>query len=586
LLYNQATHFAFLNFDDDMYVTQNPHVIAGLTWSTFTWAMSSTYGNWHPVTWLSHALDCQMFALNPTGHHFTNIILHAINVVLLFLLLLRGTRRMGASLLIASLFAVHPLNVESVAWIAERKNVLSTMFFFLTIGAYGWYSLRARWWRYLVVCLFFILGLASKSMLVTLPFVLLLLDYWPLGRMRGPSAPSLLKSSRTSFGKLLLEKLPLMAVALAASVLTVLTQQEGGAVASLQRFPLNVRLENAIYVYAAYVWKFFWPVRLAPLYPHPGASLAAWKITLAAVFLAAVSLLVFQFRSHSYLVAGWLFFLGTLVPVIGLVQVGSQAMADRYAYLPCLGIFIMAAMGASDLADFKKSGLAVRVAVSACILLALSAVSYRQIGYWNNSVTLWSHALSVTDNNGGAEDGLGAALVQQGLADEAYPHFQRAAAIFPDDAVSRAYIGAYLQLHNRLREAIQEDEISVQLPATPLLHAFVYANLGAAYGQLGNQIGAKENFDHAVRLDPNLPNAWRGLGDLALEQGKFDEAIQDFSQAVVLQPAGETYLHLGRALAAANRQPEALAAYRQALKLSPDLAKADQIANAPSQKLR
>jgi len=586
LLYNQATHFSFLNFDDDTYVTENLHVRAGLTSSTIAWAMTSTYGNWHPLTWLSHALDCQLFRLNPSGHHFTNIILHAVNVVLLFLLLFRGTRRIGVSLLAAALFALHPLNVESVAWISERKNVLSTMFFLLTIGAYGWYSLKPGWRRYVVVAVFFACGIASKSMLVTLPFVLLVLDYWPLGRIRGLTAPSALNSSRASFGTLVLEKLPLLTLSIAASVVAVVAQGHGGAVATVQRFPLQGRLENAIYSYAAYVWKTFWPARLAPLYPHPGNSLAGWKVTLAAVFLIAVSGLVFKLRTRSYLLAGWLFFLGTLVPVIGFVQVGSQAMADRYAYLPCLGIIVMAVMGASDLADSKKLGRPLRVAIAACILVAISAVSSRQIGYWKDSLTLWSHALAVTENNFLAEDGVGGALIQEGRAEEAYPHFQHAAGIVPDDPISHAAIGAYLQQHLRFAEAIQQYQIVVHLACTPGLRALEYANLGSAYRRLGNLVQAKESFDQALQLDSSVPNTWMGMGDMALEQGKPDEAIQDFSQAVQLQPTAEGYLHLGRALRQDNRPSNALAAYRQALKLSPHLSEAQRAADALSLELR
>lgn len=585
LLYNQATHFSFLNFDDDTYVTANAHVRAGLTARTLAWAMTSNYGNWHPLTWVSHALDCQLFRLNPTGHHFTSIVLHAVNVVLLFLLLLRGTRRIGVSLIVAALFAVHPLNVESVAWISERKNVLSTMFFFLTIGAYGWYSLKPNWRRYFLVAMLFACGLASKSMLVTLPFVLLVLDYWPLGRIRGLNVPSVLNPVRASFGKLFLEKLPLLALSIAASVVAVVSQRHGGAVATVERFPLPARLENAIYSYAAYVWKAFWPARLAPLYPHPGNSLAGWKVALAGLFLLAVSALVFKLRARSYLVAGWLFFLGTLVPVIGLVQVGSQAMADRYAYIPCLGIFVMVVMGASDIADWKKLSMPPRAAIAGCVLLALSAVTYRQIGYWKDSLTLWSHALAVTENNFLAEDGLGGALIEQGRAEEAYPHFQHAAMIVPDDPISHAAIGTYLHQHGRLAEAIQQYQIVVQLACTPGLCALEYANMGSAYRQLGNYAQAKASFDQALQWDSSLPNTWMGMGDLALDEGKPDVATQDFSHAIELQPSAEGYLRLGRALKEDNQPANALAAYQQALKLSPQLAEAQQAADALSSRL-
>jgi protein O-mannosyl-transferase len=582
VLYNQATHFSFLNLDDDIYVTANAHVIQGVSWNTFTWAMTSLDGNWHPLTWFSHALDCQLFRLNPTGHHFSNILLHAANVVLLFLLLLRGTKRIGVSFVVAAIFAVHPLNVESVAWISERKNVLSTMFFFLTIAAYGWYSRKPNWKRYLVVALAFACGLASKSMLVTLPFVLLLLDYWPLGRIRGLNTESTFESAHAPLGKLVLEKLPLLLLSIADSVITVIAQRQSGAVGSVARFPLDARLANAIYCYAEYIWKSFWPTRLAPLYPHPGNSLASWKVALAAVFLIAVSALVWKFRSRSYLPAGWLFFLGTLVPVIGLVQVGNQAMADRYTYIPCLGIFVMTVLGAADLADRAKIPRSLQAALCACILLALSALSYRQIGYWKDSLTLWSHTLAVTENNFAAEDGMGGALLASGDTDDAYLHFQRAAAIYPDDPMSHANIGAYLQQHGHLPEAIDQYETVVRLTDSPHLSAVVEANLGSAYLQSADYAKAQASFSRAMQFDPGVPTIWMGMGKLALARGALDDAIQDFSRAVELQPSAQGYLSLGRALAQANRRPEALAAYQQALQLDPDSAEAQRAVDSLS----
>jgi tetratricopeptide (TPR) repeat protein len=477
---------------------------------------------------------------------------------------------------------VHPLNVESVAWISERKNVLSTMFFFLTIGAYGWYSLKPNWKRYLVVVLSFVCGLASKSMLVTLPFVLLLLDYWPLSRIRGSSTPSAFTPARAPLGKLVLEKLPLLLLSIATSVVTVIAQRQSGAVGSVARFPLKARLENAIYCYAEYVWKAFWPTRLAPLYPHPGNSLEGWKVALAAVFLIAVSALVWKLRSRSYLLAGWVFFLGTLVPVIGLVQVGNQAMADRYAYIPCLGIFVMTVLGAADLADRGKIPRSLQGALCACIVLALSAVSYRQIGSWKDSLTLWSHTLAVTENNFAAEDGMGGALVQSGRTDDAYLHFQRAAAIYPAEPMSHANIGAYLQQHGHLLEAIQQYETVVRLTDSPHLSAVVYANLGSAYLQSGDYTKAQDSFARALLLDPDVPTIWMGMGNLALDHGEVDDAIRDFSRALELQPSLEEYLSLGRALAQANRRPEALAAYQQALKLAPDSADAQRAVDSLS----
>ncbi|MGH9552043.1 MAG: hypothetical protein ACRD3W_21835, partial [Terriglobales bacterium] len=324
-LYNPVNRHPFVNYDDDRYVTENPHVHNGLAGDTIAWAFRATeQGNWHPLTWLSHALDYQLFHQNPAGHHFTSVLIHAANAVLLFLFLMYATRRLGPSLFVASLFAIHPINVESVAWVAERKNVLCTFFFFATLIAYGWYARKPEWRRYLAFTGLFALGLMSKPMVITLPFVLLLLDYWPLGRIRG-APPSSLPQSRLS--KLIVEKLPLLGFSAASAVITMHAQRAGGAVRSTAQFSLGVRLENAVVAYAMYLWKMIWPSHLAPIYPHPGDSLALWQVGTSALVLLAVTGAVLKFRGRRYLLTGWLWFLGTLVPVIGLVQVGDQAMA-------------------------------------------------------------------------------------------------------------------------------------------------------------------------------------------------------------------------------------------------------------------
>ena len=430
-LYGRAISYPFIeHYDDEIYVTANPHVQAGLTWQTVTWALTSTdYANWHPLTWLSHALDCELYGLNPGGHHFTNVFLHALNVGLLFLLLARSTGAKGRSLLLAALFAVHPFNVESVAWIAERKNVLSMFFFLLTLGAFGWYALKPAVKRYLVVALLFALALAAKPMVITLPCVLLLLDYWPLRRIAGwgqsqirragdhPESPAKYSSPGTawsvpqaSFSWLVLEKLPLLAMSAANGAVTIFAQRSYGSMRLV--LPLGVRLENAVYAYAMYVAKAFWPAQLAVFYPHPGDTLAAWQIGLAALFLVAVSALVWRERtSRPYLMTGWLWYLGTLVPVIGLIQVGEQAMADRYAYLPLIGIFLMAVWGAADLADRRQLSFPTRAKTAAIVLAVLAAFTWEQVTYWRSSSDLWSRALQVTKNNFTAEMNLAAALM-------------------------------------------------------------------------------------------------------------------------------------------------------------------------------
>lgn len=578
-LYNPVNRHPFVNYDDDRYITENPHVHNGLTWRTITWAFTATeQGNWHPLTWLSHALDYQLFHQNPAGHHFTSLLIHAANAVLLFLFLMYATRRLGPSLFVAALFALHPINVESVAWVAERKNVLCTFFFFATLIAYCWYARQPDWRRYLVFAGLFLLGLMSKPMVITLPFVLLLLDYWPLGRIRGGHADA----TAAPLSKLVVEKLPLIALSAASAVITMQAQRAGGAMRSTAQFSLAVRLENAVMAYAMYLWKMIWPSHLSPIYPHPGDSLAGWQVGTSALVLLAVTAVALKFRARRYLLTGWLWFLGTLVPVIGLVQVGDQAMADRYAYIPLVGIFIMIAWGIADLADSKQIGLVVRVIPAACVLLALSFATNRQLGYWSSNYDLWTHAVAVTGRNFIAQDNLGGALLWLGKTDEAYLHFQAAAEINPLDPMSRSNLGAYLQEHGHMAEAIEKYNRVITLTSDPGLLAATYANLGAAYRKLGEDEKARTSYDQALQLNPNQYNAYLGLGELLEKQSRLDDAISNYSKAVELRPTDTGFLLLGRALERTGRRSEALAAYQAALRLSPEMPEAQHAVDALS----
>jgi Flp pilus assembly protein TadD len=570
-LYNPVNRHPFVNYDDDRYVIDNPHVHNGLGWDTIAWAFTSTeQANWHPLTWLSHALDYRFFGQNPTGHHFTSLLIHAANAVLLFLLLTFATGRIGPSLFAALLFALHPLNVESVAWVAERKNVLSTFFFLAAIGAYGWYAQKPGWLRYLAVAGLFVLGLMSKPMVITFPFVLLLLDYWPLGRIDGSPATTTLRPAKFSPSRLMAEKLPLLAVSAASAVITMQAQQAGGAMRSTAQFSLGVRLENAVVAYAMYLWKMVWPSHLAPIYPHPGDSLAGWQVSVSVLVLLAVTGVGLKFLAERYLLTGWLWFLGTLVPVIGLIQVGDQAMADRYAYIPLIGVFVMIAWGGAALADTREIGVAVRVILAACVLFALSVATHRQLSYWANNDDLWMHALAVTERNFIAHDNLGGELLLRGQADEAYSHFQAAADINPQDPMSRSNLGAYLQEHGQLEEAIKQDTRVISLTSDPGLLAATYANLGTAYRMLGADEQARESYDQALRLNASQSNAYLGLGQLLEKQNRLNEAIDHYARAVELRPSDRGFLLLGHALESGGRRTEALAAYQQALKLSPD----------------
>jgi tetratricopeptide (TPR) repeat protein len=577
-LYNPVNRHPFVNYDDDRYVVNNPHVRQGLTADTIAWSLTSTeQANWHPLTWMSHALDCSLFRLNPTGHHFTNILLHVVNVILLFLLLMWATNRLGPSLFVAALFAMHPINVESVAWVAERKNVLCTTFFFLTLWAYGWYARRPSYGRYLAVAGLFACGLASKPMVITLPFVLLLLDYWPLNRVAASAEDT--GNSKLPWSTLALVKLPLFVLSLASAVITMQAQRAGGAIRTTTEVSFGARIATAIWAYAMYLWKMVWPARLAPLYPHPGDSLAAWQVLVAALVLIAISTMVWRLHARRYLVVGWLWFLGTLVPVIGLVQVGEAAMADRYAYIPLIGIFVMIAFGGADWAESKQRGFWPVIPASA-IVVAFAITTHHQIGHWQSNYDLWSHTLSVTENNFVAENNLGGALILQDREEEAHPHFEAAARINPKDPMSHSNLGIYLQKHGQMREAIKEYETAVSLTSDPGLLAQTYANLGAAHRALGDDEQAHKDFEQSLRFNPNQYNAWFGLGLVAQKQGKLDEAISDISRSVELQPTAQGYLELGRMLAQAGHVPEALDVYQQALKISPDLVEAQQAADA------
>jgi tetratricopeptide (TPR) repeat protein len=457
VVYSQVRTHDFVNFDDDKYVTENPHVRAGLTWKGITWAFTATReSTWHPfpLAWMSHMLDCQLFGLNPGRHHMTSVFLHAANTLLLFLLLKRMTAHVWRSAFVAALFALHPLHVESVAWLAERKDVLSTFFWMLTIWSYVRYVERPAVHTYLPVPLFFSLGLMAKPMIVTLPFVLLLLDYWPLRRFQSFRSK---RSSENSFSLgLVWEKIPLFALAAASSVLTVMaTVRFGYAARAFQTYPFKVRLANAIVSYTAYMGKLLWPFRLAPGYPHPGLQ-PFWKVAGASVLLVSVFILALKLiRQRPYFAVGWLWYLGTLVPVIGLVPVGSHTMADRYTYVPLVGIFIMVAWGIPALVEkLRRWQLGIRTGAAA-VLLALAGTSWAQLGYWADSVTLFKHVLDVTgDRNFLAHNNLLVAYLKNGDLHRALPHAHSALHLQPDNYIVYYNIACIYSLQNKTEESV------------------------------------------------------------------------------------------------------------------------------------
>jgi tetratricopeptide (TPR) repeat protein len=633
-LYGPVLEHSFIVLDDSDYVTANPHIHQGLGWSTVKWAFTSTAAaNWHPLTWLSHALDYQIFALNPAGHHLDSVLIHAANAVLLFLLLGWITRRVGPSLLVAALFALHPINVESVAWVAERKNVLSMFFFLAAIGAYVCYVRKPDWRRYLLVAALFALGLMAKPMVITLPFVLLLLDYWPLGRTAGSPPPAVPVPQSTVPG-LLLEKIPLLALSAASALITLRVQRAGYAVRTLIQFPLAVRIENAIVAYGLYLWKTLWPTRLA-LYPHPAMALPAWQWMLSALALTGITVLVVIFRSKRYLPVGWFWFLGTLVPVIGLVQVGEGAMADRYAYLPLIGIFVMVAFGLADLAEARAVPLPWRVIPTLCVLLALSLVTHRQMSYWDSDYDLWSHTLAVAENPF-AHDAMGSALLDSGLAitsddqdldtaqkrmEAARRHFERAlelrsqlaqqnpAVYLPDMATTLNNLGNLDRLENRPQEARQHYEEALKIhrqlaqqnlePFPPDL-AVTLNNLGSLERANLQLEEAGQDFQSALDIyrqlaqqhsDVYLPKVAEALNNLAFverEQKQLEESRRHYEEALEIrrqlaQEDPDTYLpylattlnDLGILDAVQNRTDEARPHYQEALKAYRQLAQRD-----------
>jgi hypothetical protein len=578
--YGPAVRNPFMHVDDPDYVTENPHIKAGLTSETFSWALTATAArNWHPLTWLSHGLDCQLYGLNPRGHHFTNVLLHALNVVLLFLMLLRVTGARGRSLLVAALFALHPLNVESVAWIAERKNVLSTLFFLLTLAAYGWYARKPDAKRYLTVVALFALGLAAKPMVITLPFVLLLIDLWPLERIQGwgqhlspagkgrkhhrarlrdPVSDKVFPVPQAKFSRIVLEKLPLLGLCAGSAVMTIVAQR-AQAIRSFEVYPFGGRLENAIYSYASYVWKTFWPTRLAFFYLYPKYGRAAWQIGLAVLFLVCVSGLVWKQRlARQYLVTGWLWYLGTLVPVLGLVQVGDQAMADRYGYIPLIGIFVMTVWGAADAADRRQVNLRLRIATAVMILAVLAFLTWRQIGYWRSDYDLWSHTVKVTKHNVLANETLSKGLMQLGRPQEAVAGFREAASFDPGNPFRHQNLALALLESGRLTDAITEYESTIRVTSDPTMQARSYEKVATIYDDLGDYRKVRDNYRMALQANPTLG----------------PDMIHRISLYAAQSPTGPRYLQLGILLQELGKLPESRVAYKQALTLDPTLTEA------------
>lgn len=580
--YNPVTRNGFINFDDDGYITSNPHVKAGVTPATVRWAFT-TYeqANWHPLTWLSLALDCELFGPNPAGHHYMSVLLHALNAVLLFLFLQSATGFRWRSLMVAALFALHPINVESVAWAAERKNVLSMMFFLLALYAYVGYTRRPGLPRYAAVVCAFALALLCKPQVITFPFLLLLLDYWPLYRIGAPAMPGA-PAYRLGTRWLVLEKVPLLMLSAASALVTMKAQRAGGTVKSLSLYSLPLRLETAVISYVRYLGKAVWPSNLVALYPHPTKLYPGWQLAAAVELLMLVTVLVFvpRARDRRYLAVGWLWFLGSLVPMIGLVQVGAQAMADRYAYIPFIGLFLMVTWLVADWAQTHQLSTTWLVIPAVSCLLVFGTLTYRQVGYWHDSESFWVRTLALTEDNFLAHDILGYFLTSQGRTEEGAAHFRAALAIRPEDPEANMNLGPYEQARGHLPEAIAHYETVALYSANLGVRATAYFNLGHTYRQMGELGKAKQCFEATLELAPDQPVAMVGLGLIAEKTGDFPEAVRQYSHAVALQPTDVGSLLLAHALQQEGHADDAKAISERVARVSPNFLETQKAADA------
>ena len=591
-IYWQITNHEFINYDDESYITKNLRVQTGLTFESIKWAFTTFHaGNWHPVTWLSHMLDMELYGLNPMGHHWSSLQIHLINTILLFFILQYMTGALWRSAFVAALFALHPLHVESVAWVAERKNVLSTFFWMLTMLAYVHYTTRPSLYRYLLTLLLLMLGLMAKPMLVTLPFVLLLLDYWPLERLRHQSPFNLI-----------LEKIPFFALSAVSVYISSLSVHRYEIVVSTELVPMQLRIANALVSYVKYIEKMIWPKNLAIFYPFPD-TLPIWQILGAGLFLASISFLVLlNLRKKPYLCMGWLWFLGTLIPVIGLKQAGLwPAMADRWAYVPLVGIFIILSWGGSDLLKKWTHKNVMPAILAIAVLLALTVLSFLQASHWKNSITLFENAIKVTENNCMAHNNLGIALMRDGKSNDAVFYFKKTLQIRPNFLKTLDNLGVALFQLGRFEESISyytkalkinsenaeihkhiamiletqgELEKAVQHYTKALL---INPELADVNYCLANALAAQKDFEkakyqyrEAIKKDSGHSNAHYNLGCILLKQKKYKEGLTHFTEAVKINhDYKQAYNHIGIILLQRGKIKKAEKFFSKAVQIDP-----------------
>jgi tetratricopeptide (TPR) repeat protein len=559
-VFGQTLTHEFVDFDDSEYVYDNPVVARGLTRQGIVWAFTRAYAaNWHPLTWLSHMLDCQLYGLHPGGHHLSNVLLHTATVIALFLVLRQMTGAFWRSAFVAAVFAIHPLRVESVAWVAERKDLLSGLFFMLTIGAYVRYA-RRPWSlaRYGLVVLLFAMGLMCKPMLVTLPLVLLLLDYWPLQRVE-----------RGKLSGLVLEKLPLLALSAASCVATVVAQTR--AIQLAESYSMPVRFANALVACMVYLGQMLWPAGLAVLYPFPHNGAPAWEVALAGMLLASLSMVAWgERRTRPWLLIGWVWYLVMLLPVMGIIQVGRQAHADRYTYLPQIGIYVAVTWLAAEWQVRWLRHGPLRVALgglTTAVLVALMVCAWRQTAHWQNSETLWTRALACTTDNDMAQNNLGNVLYQKGKVDEAIVHDQEALRIRPNSPEAHFNLGLAIGQKGRVDEAIVQFQEALKIKPN---YAAAHYTLGNALRQSGRVDEAISHFQTALQIKPDFTEAHNNLGTALRQKGRVDEAISHYQQALQIMPDNESvHVNLANALLQKGRVDQAIVHYQKALQIFP-----------------
>jgi len=580
--YSPAIHNGFVVFDDSLYLSKNQAIHGGLSLGTIQWAFS-TYlgGNWHPLTWLAHAFDWQLFGASPAGHHAVSVLLHAANTGLLFLILEAGTGLIWPSLIVAALFGLHPLNVESVAWAAELKNVLSMFLGLLALGSYTKYSRSRKRVFYICTLVFFGLGLMAKPQIIPLPFLLLLWDYWPLGRLELSAAGNRDGEHTLSFRvfSLIREKTPMFVLAALSATITMIAQRSADAVHSLAQVSMIARLENCLVSYAQYLGSMFWPAKLAPLYPHPAGPLPVWQVVASGLLLFLVTGVVIRRRKQRYLLTGWLWFLGALVPMIGLVQVGEQARADRYMYLPMVGILVAVVWALRDAGEGKRIAKLWLAALAVAAVIALGAATVHQLGRWHDGETLWRYTLSVTEHNYMAHDNLAMVFAEEGRADEAIAEFRAAESLHQYPAAQILTLALYEQNHGHLEGAIEQCERAAQSSNDPAVRAAAWDQEGAIYVQQADWERARQTYEKSVTAKPKDANALAATALLAEKSGDSQLALQRLARLMDVAPSDVGLLLLENALRQTGRIHEADGALEQARKLSPDFARAQAAAS-------